>query len=116
MIVVAFMTLDYLIPFARKKERKARDQQQIVVDADGLQKVAFIVNRFLSINWPISIKNPVHNKTLFTATFIILDCGDCYGAATTEVPCCRTCEDVKRAYTIKGWTFKPEGITQCQHN
>ena len=38
----------------------------------------------------------------------------CYGAESTEVPCCNTCEQVREAYRIKGWAFNnPAGISQC---
>ena len=39
-------------------------------------------------------------------------CGDCHGAAP-ETKCCNTCEDVKIAYSIKGWKFKPQDVAQC---
>ena len=31
-------------------------------------------------------------------------CGDCFGAATNMVKCCNTCEELKRAYQVKGWS------------
>ena len=38
----------------------------------------------------------------------------CYGAETTDHPCCNTCEDVREAYRIKGWAFNnPSTIEQC---
>lgn len=39
-------------------------------------------------------------------------CGDCHGAAP-DTQCCNTCEDVKIAYSIKGWKFKPQDVAQC---
>ena len=42
------------------------------------------------------------------------DCGSCYGAGQ-EGECCDTCEDVKRAYTLKGWHIQePKSIEQCR--
>jgi len=42
------------------------------------------------------------------------DCGSCYGAGE-ENECCNTCDDVKRAYTRKGWQFNPKmDIVQCR--
>eukprot|EP01128_Nolandella_sp_AFSM9_P005715 TRINITY_DN2824_c0_g1_i3.p1 TRINITY_DN2824_c0_g1~~TRINITY_DN2824_c0_g1_i3.p1 ORF type:complete len:388 (-),score=68.72 TRINITY_DN2824_c0_g1_i3:71-1234(-) len=41
-------------------------------------------------------------------------CGNCYGAQSTEIPCCATCEDVQEAYRKKGWAFTtPQKIEQC---
>lgn len=40
-------------------------------------------------------------------------CGDCYGAQDDEIQCCQTCDDVKRAYAKRGWTFVPKSIMQC---
>jgi hypothetical protein len=42
------------------------------------------------------------------------ECGSCYGAGA-DGECCDTCEDVRRAYRTKGWTFRPddESIVQC---
>lgn len=42
-----------------------------------------------------------------------VECGNCYGAEATPGQCCDTCQDVKNAYTAKGWGFSPEGIVQC---
>lgn len=41
------------------------------------------------------------------------ECGDCYGAQDDEQPCCATCEEVQAAYRRRGWTFKPEVVSQC---
>ena len=44
-------------------------------------------------------------------------CGDCYGAGE-EGECCDTCEDVKRAYRRRGWTFRNDKgtVEQCKGN
>ncbi len=39
-------------------------------------------------------------------------CGNCYGAGV-KGQCCETCEDVKVAYSIAGWRFKPQDVAQC---
>ena len=39
-------------------------------------------------------------------------CGNCYGS---KDGCCNTCDDVKRAYLNRGWTFNPVEIKQCEH-
>ena len=39
----------------------------------------------------------------------------CYGAETPQLRCCFTCEQVREAYRLKGWSFSnPENIAQCQ--
>lgn len=41
-------------------------------------------------------------------------CGSCYGGQEPESGCCNSCEEVRQAYTDKGWTFgNPDGIEQC---
>lgn len=43
----------------------------------------------------------------------VTNCGSCYGAGS-EDECCNTCDDVKRAYQRKGWTFAPNlDVVQC---
>jgi len=45
------------------------------------------------------------------------ECGDCYGAGS-EGECCQTCDDVRRAYRIRGWGFPPskeQTVRQCVH-
>lgn len=41
-------------------------------------------------------------------------CGSCYGGkAPNESGCCNTCEEVRTAYTNKGWSFtNPDRIEQ----
>lgn len=39
-------------------------------------------------------------------------CGNCYVAGAPG-QCCQTCDEVKQAYEVKGWRFKPQGIKQC---
>lgn len=42
------------------------------------------------------------------------ECGSCYGAGD-EGECCNTCDDVKRAYNLKGWHIQnPDTIEQCK--
>ena len=41
------------------------------------------------------------------------ECGNCYGAGR-EGSCCNTCDDVRRAYELEGWLFKPHEVKQCQ--
>ena len=42
-------------------------------------------------------------------------CGSCYGAESDQITCCNTCDDLKRAYQIKGWNWAPliRNATQC---
>ncbi|CAL8100765.1 unnamed protein product [Orchesella dallaii] len=41
-------------------------------------------------------------------------CGSCYGAETSHLKCCNTCEEVQEAYRLKGWAVKDLSlIEQC---
>ena len=41
-------------------------------------------------------------------------CASCYGAGE-EGECCNTCDDVKRAYNLKGWVLRDlEQVEQCK--
>jgi len=40
-------------------------------------------------------------------------CGDCWGAQSPSIPCCNTCEDVRRAYEAKGWLLNRDTVPQC---
>ncbi len=42
-------------------------------------------------------------------------CGSCYGAEARADQCCNTCEEVREAYRLKGWSFSsPDDIEQCK--
>merc|ERR1712226_1340501 len=54
------------------------------------------------------------NGTETTTEPMEKDCGSCYGAESMKVPCCRTCDDVMRAYQIRGWKLiELDRIAQC---
>ncbi|KAJ3092786.1 Endoplasmic reticulum-Golgi intermediate compartment protein 3 [Quaeritorhiza haematococci] len=41
-------------------------------------------------------------------------CGSCYGGQPPPSGCCNTCEEVRKSYTDKGWSFtSPESVEQC---
>lgn len=41
-------------------------------------------------------------------------CGSCYGGTEPPSGCCNSCEDVRQAYSNKGWSFgNPDDIEQC---
>jgi len=40
-------------------------------------------------------------------------CGNCWGAESPDVACCNTCDDVKKAYLAKGWSFDSRKVEQC---
>ncbi|KJA16499.1 hypothetical protein HYPSUDRAFT_147686 [Hypholoma sublateritium FD-334 SS-4] len=43
-------------------------------------------------------------------------CGSCYGGLEPENGCCNTCEEVRQAYTNRGWSFAdPDAIEQCKN-
>ena len=42
-------------------------------------------------------------------------CGSCYGGEPPENGCCNSCDDVREAYTRKGWSFgNPGSIEQVR--
>ncbi|CAF1168829.1 unnamed protein product [Adineta steineri] len=53
----------------------------------------------------------LNNENMETTTKS--DCESCYGAETVIQKCCPTCDDVKAAYRVKGWSFDPSGVQQC---
>jgi hypothetical protein len=48
-----------------------------------------------------------------STTAALNKCGNCYGAGRAG-ECCKTCDDVKKAYKRKGWTVKMHEVEQCQ--
>lgn len=41
-------------------------------------------------------------------------CGSCFGAETMQIPCCVTCEDVIKAYRVRGWVLRElDKVEQC---
>lgn len=41
-------------------------------------------------------------------------CGSCYGGVEPESGCCNSCEDVRQAYSNKGWSFtNPDNVEQA---
>jgi len=41
-------------------------------------------------------------------------CGSCYGGQPPENGCCNSCDDVRKAYVNRGWSFnRPDSIEQC---
>ena len=36
-------------------------------------------------------------------------CGSCYGGEPPESGCCNTCDEVREAYTQRGWSFSNPG-------
>jgi len=41
-------------------------------------------------------------------------CGSCWGGLEPASGCCNTCEDVRRAYSDRGWAFgNPDAVDQC---
>ena len=43
-------------------------------------------------------------------------CLSCYGAEASNIKCCNTCDDVRRAYRQKNWQFSPYGVEQCKND
>ena len=40
----------------------------------------------------------------------LFKCKSCYGAEASNIKCCNTCDDVRRAYRQKNWHFSPFGV------
>ena len=58
----------------------------------------------------------VRNQGKMISHKLLTVCGiiSCYGAETSQLSCCNTCDDVREAYRLKGWAFNnPKGIQQC---
>ncbi|CAF0837407.1 unnamed protein product [Adineta ricciae] len=55
---------------------------------------------------------PKVNGTQGNAT-TVSNCESCYGAESESRKCCPTCDDVKAAYRLKGWSFDATGVHQC---
>ncbi|CAF1130789.1 unnamed protein product [Adineta steineri] len=60
---------------------------------------------------PLPKLNTTQENTTNTTTNS--DCESCYGAESETQKCCPTCDDVKAAYRIKGWSFDATGVQQC---
>jgi hypothetical protein len=42
-------------------------------------------------------------------------CGSCYGGLEPPSGCCNTCEEVRKSYVDRGWSFgNPDAIEQCR--
>jgi len=41
------------------------------------------------------------------------ECGSCWGAEDQNLKCCNTCDDVRNAYSKKGWGLDPSNVEQC---
>jgi hypothetical protein len=46
-----------------------------------------------------------NEENVQTTTTIISQCESCYGAESAVHKCCPTCDDVRAAYRVKGWSF-----------
>lgn len=42
-------------------------------------------------------------------------CESCYGAESAAQKCCPTCDDVKAAYRVKGWSLDPSEDAESMH-
>ena len=48
-----------------------------------------------------------NDEKIESTTTVNLQCESCYGAESAIHKCCPTCDDVKAAYRVKGWSFDP---------
>ena len=47
----------------------------------------------------------LNQENVETTTTVKPECESCYGAESAVHLCCPTCDDVKAAYRVKGWSF-----------
>ena len=56
---------------------------------------------------------PKVNQTKIVESTTVAECESCYGAESAVHPCCPTCNDVKAAYRVKGWSFDASKSNDC---
>lgn len=94
-----------------------------IVSEDGFAKIRLDPNNGYSEFDPAAFK--LDDQVLEYPPNDANYCGDCYGAldqsknsaedSMAKKVCCQTCEDVRRAYSEKGWAFfNGKGIEQCE--
>ncbi|CDW55645.1 Endoplasmic reticulum-Golgi intermediate compartm ent protein 3 [Trichuris trichiura] len=77
---------------------------------ESVWKDAIVDSRTTVEAKPISELSRAQSTTPSTTT-----CGSCYGAEIEPKMCCNTCDDVKRAYLLKGWVLgELDKIVQCR--
>ena len=61
-------------------------------------------------NIEVAAKETATNETAVGAPI----CLSCFGAEASNIKCCNTCDDVRRAYRQRNWYFSPFGVEQCK--
>ncbi|KHJ74747.1 hypothetical protein OESDEN_25637 [Oesophagostomum dentatum] len=56
-----------------------------------------------------------HNSSAIEPEATTPKCGSCYGALPAG-SCCNTCEEVKEAYHLRGWTVNADEVDQCKND
>ena len=89
------------------------------IEHSGLKKISLDKEgRVLKKDEPITLaaetttttEKPKVNETGLD----VIKCLSCYGAEASNIKCCNTCDDVRRAYRQKNWQFSPFGVDQCK--
>ena len=60
-----------------------------------------------SINLSFLAPEFISNCDIFSA------CKSCYGAESSTIRCCQTCNEVLQAFKEKGWSYNATGVRQC---
>lgn len=72
------------------------------------QKGNVLENEMIKVSLqPLPKANETKTKEELVETTTIAECESCYGAESAVHKCCPTCNDVKAAYRVKGWSFDP---------
>eukprot|EP01126_Amoeba_proteus_P067499 TRINITY_DN9981_c0_g1_i2.p1 TRINITY_DN9981_c0_g1~~TRINITY_DN9981_c0_g1_i2.p1 ORF type:complete len:394 (+),score=67.54 TRINITY_DN9981_c0_g1_i2:182-1363(+) len=104
----AYISIDAIDKSGRYQLNIRDDIYTVRLGKDGLpvpfsEKTREIVSSNSSLDLSAEVLNPEN-----------LTCGSCYGAETPEQPCCRTCDDVRRAYAAMAWAFtEVMHVEQC---
>ncbi|CAD5230009.1 unnamed protein product [Bursaphelenchus okinawaensis] len=101
----AFLTIDVMDVGGANQHDVKDDIFKLRIDKDGYNITgAAPIKQGINVNGTketgVATKEPL--------------CGSCYGAADG---CCNTCEDVKQAYEVRGWTIEDiTTIEQCKND
>lgn len=98
----SFVTVDVMDISGDNQDDIRDDVYKLRIDANG---------KNISGKMAVKLEVNANTTTPGELTTTLTTCGSCYGA--TE-GCCNTCDDVKHAYSLRGWTLDVENVEQCQ--
>lgn len=97
----AFVTVDVMDVSGDNQDDIQDDIYKLRIDALG---------RNVSGDSAVKLEVNVNASANEVATSTV-KCGSCYGATSG---CCNTCDEVKHAYSLRGWTLDVESVEQCK--